>query len=154
MTQGIDDTQDCFVLEAGMALPNQYFAGEIGSKFIIFLREWHKILGVHCPSCNKTFVPPRENCELCWTKLNGNWVEVGSEGEVTSFTVVRYYDKHLPKRPPYILALIKLDGADTALAHVVEGINPRDVHPGLRVKAVFAKEATDTLMAIDHFEPA
>jgi len=33
--------------------------------------------------------------------------------EVTNFTVVRYSDGHLPRKPPFILALIKLGGADT-----------------------------------------
>lgn len=150
---GEKDHRHCFVLEAAMALPNQYFAGRVGSKFIVSLRDDRKILGVRCPKCEKTFVPPREYCEACWSKLDGNWVELGDAGEVVCFTVVRYWDRHIPKKPPYVLALIKLDGADTPLAHIVENIGPGGLNAGARVKAVFSKETTNTIMDIDHFEP-
>ncbi len=136
-----------------MALPNQYYAGRVGSKFIVSLRDDRKILGVRCPRCAKTFVPPREYCEVCWSKLDENWVELGDTGEVVSFTVVRYRDRHLPKRPPYVLAMIRLDGADTPLVHILENIDPADIRAGARVKAVFSRETTNSIMDIDHFEP-
>jgi uncharacterized OB-fold protein len=37
--------------------------------------------------------------------------------------------------------------------HIVEGIDPREVESGIRVKAVFAAKTTNTIMDIDHFEP-
>jgi len=110
-----------------MALPNQYFAGRVGSKFIIALRDENKILGVRCEKCNKVFVPPREYCEKCLSKLDENWVELSNEGVITNYTVVNYNDKHLPRSAPYILALIKVDGADTPFPHIVEGIDVEDV---------------------------
>jgi uncharacterized OB-fold protein len=110
-------------------------------------------MGLKCNQCGKTFVPPREYCEKCWTKIADNWVELGTEGELVNFTVVRYGDRHLPKKPPYILGQIRLDGADTPLVHIVEGIDPREVESGIRVKAVFAAKTTNTIMDIDHFEP-
>lgn len=148
-----DDTKDCFVMPGKMAIPNQYFAGRVGSKFIISLRDSKKILGVKCPKCDKVYIPPREYCEKDFSKLDDNWVELGNEGIITNFTVVNYNDKHLPRRAPYILALIKLDGADTPFAHIVEGIDPEQVEIGMRVQAVFAKETTNTILDIDHFEP-
>jgi len=148
-----EDTKHCYVQEGKMALPNQYFAGRVGSRFIIALRDQHKIFGVKCEKCNKVFVPPREYCERCMSRLDENWVEVSNEGVVTNFTVVRYNDRHLPKKAPYILALIKLDGADTPFPHVVEEIDPSKVVTGMRVCAVFASETTNTIMDIDHFEP-
>ena len=106
--------KDCaFVIEGKMALPYQYFAGAVGSKFIVSLRDEKQILGVRCARCNKTFVPPRQTCERCFAPLTENWVEVGPAGEVAGFTVVRYAEPYQPKEPPYVLALIKLDGADT-----------------------------------------
>lgn len=145
--------EHCFVVEAGMALPNEYFAGRTGSRFLTALRDEKRILGVRCPSCGKTFVPPRETCERCWSKLDGNWVEVGREGEIVTHTVVRYEDRHLPKKPPYILALIRLKGADTPFPHIVEGVDPACVRPGMAVRAVFARTPVNTLMGIDHFAP-
>lgn len=148
-----EDTKHCFVQEGRMALPNQYFAGRVGSKFIIALRDEKKILGVKCTKCNKVFIPPREYCERCMSKLDENWVELSNEGAITNFTVVRYNDKHLSKKAPYILALIKLDGADTPFPHIVEGIDLKNVEIGMKVKAVFADKTTNTIMDLDHFEP-
>ena len=136
-----------------MALPNQYFAGSVGSKFIISLRDAKKILGVKCNKCNKVYVPPREYCEKDLEKLDENWVELGNEGVVTNYTIVNYFDKHLPIKPPYILALIKVDGADTPFAHIVQGIALEDIKIGMRVKAVYAAETTNSIRDLDHFEP-
>jgi hypothetical protein len=146
-------TKDCFVMPGKMALPNQYFAGRVGSNFIISLRDDRKILGVKCPKCDKVYVPPREYCEKDFTKLDENWVEIGSEGVITNYTIVNYNDKHLPRKAPYILALIKLDGADTPMAHIVEGIETEEVQIGMRVRAVFSEKPTNTILDIDHFEP-
>ena len=147
------DKTDCFVMEGKMALPNTYFVGKLGSKWIIAMRDDKKIRGVKCKKCDKVFIPPREHCEKCWSKIDENWVDLKNEGELVNFTVVRYFDKHLPKKPPYVLGQIKLDGADTPLTHIVTGIDPRDVQVGMRVKAVFAEEPVNTLMQIDRFEP-
>lgn len=148
-----DEHKHCYIVEGKLALPYQYFAGALGSKFLISLRDKKKILGVKCDKCDKVFIPPRKNCEKCFTDLSDKWVELSSEGEVVNFTVVRTDDKHHPKKAPYILALIKLGGADTAVAHIVEGVSPDDVKIGLKVKAVFSKEPTSTILDIDHFAP-
>jgi len=85
-----------------------------------------------------------------WTKAG--W-ELSNEGVITNYTVVNYNDKHLPRSAPYILALIKVDGADTPFPHIVEGIDVEDVGVGMKVKAVFAGETTNTIRDLDHFEP-
>jgi len=147
------DKNDCFVVEGKLALPYTYFAGRVGSKFITTLRDQKKILAVRCNPCAKVFVPPRQTCPFCMEDLQSSWLELKNEGIVTNYTVVRYDDKHLPRKAPFILALIKLEGADTPLAHLLEGIPPEKVKIGLRVKPVFAEETTNTILDIDHFEP-
>jgi uncharacterized OB-fold protein len=144
---------DCFVVEGKLALPYQYFAGRTGSRFIVSLRDDKKIKGVKCNKCAKVFVPPRSSCDTCFEDLTGNWVEVADTGQVTGFTIVRYAEPHQPVKPPYIQALIKLDGADTPLVHIVKGLPLSKMKVGLRVKAVFAKKTTATIMDIDHFRP-
>ncbi|NLB52991.1 MAG: Zn-ribbon domain-containing OB-fold protein [Syntrophomonadaceae bacterium] len=148
-----EDTADCFVMPGKMVLPVQYFAGRVGSKFIISLRDDKKILGVKCPKCDKVYAPPREFCEKDLAKLDENWVELGNEGIITNYTIVNYNDRHLPLKAPYILALIKVDGADTPFAHIVSGIDPDQVTIGMRVKAVFAEKTTNTILDIAHFVP-
>jgi uncharacterized OB-fold protein len=147
------DTSDCYVVEGKLALPYTYFAGRVGSTFITTLRDQRKIMGVKCNACSKVFVPPRQTCERCMEDIRDNWVTLSDTGEVVNFTVVRYDDKHLPRKAPFVLAMIKLDGADTPMAHIVEGIDPENMTEGLKVKAVFADQTTNTILDIDHFEP-
>lgn len=142
-----------FVIEGKMALPYQYFAGATGSKFITTLRDAKKILGVRCEKCEMTFVPPRQTCERCFADLTDSWVDIESTGEVTGFTVVRYSEPYQPKEPPYVLALIKLGGADTPIAHLLECGDPGAAKIGMKVKAVFADEAANSILDITHFEP-
>ena len=80
-------------------------------------------------------------------------MELDNTGEIVNYTVVRYADGHLPKEPPFILAQIRLGGADTPLTHIVEGLSPDQVSIGQKVKAVFAEETTTTILDIDHFAP-
>jgi uncharacterized OB-fold protein len=147
------DTGDAYIVEGKMALPYSYFAGRVGSRFITALRDQKKIRGIRCDKCNKVFVPPRQTCEKCLADIRDNWVDLGDTGEIVNFTVVRYADGHLPRKPPFVLAMIRLDGADTPLIHIVEGLEPEQVAIGRRVKAVFADETTSTILDIDHFEP-
>ena len=153
MKEGFD-TSDCFTVDGKLALPYTYFAGRVGSKFLTTIRDEKKIMGIKCNKCKKVFVPPRQICDVCMEDIRDNWVDVKNTGEVTNFTVVRYDDKHLPKKAPYVLAMIKLDGADTPLVHVVEGIDLDKAKIGMKVQAVFADETTNTIMDIDHFAPA
>ena len=146
-------SEDAYIVEGKLALPYQYFAGRVGSRFLISLRDKKKIVGVKCKRCDKVFVPPRATCERCFEDLSESWVDVGNTGVVTNFTVQRYEEPHQPLKPPYISALIKLDGADTPLAHIVKGVSASQMQVGLKVKAVFAKTPTSAIMAIDHFRP-
>lgn len=144
---------DSFIVEGKLALPYQYFAGRTGSRFLVALRDEKKIKGVRCETCDKIFIPPRSNCERCFSDISENWVELKNTGTVTGFTIVRYEEPHQPVKPPYILAMIKLDGADTPIAHIVKGIPISKIETGLRVQAVFAKKSTSTILGIDHFRP-
>ena len=147
------DTTDCYTVDGKMALPYSYFAGRVGSRFITTLRDQKKIMGIRCDSCDTVFIPPRQTCEKCFSDIRDNWVDLDDTGEIVNYTVVRYADGHLPKEPPFILAQIRLGGADTLLTHIVEGLPPDQVNIGQKVKAVFAEKTTTTILDIDHFAP-
>ena len=147
------DSADAYVIEGKLALPYTYFAGRVGSTFITTLRDSKKILGVRCDACSKVFVPPRQTCERCMTDIRENWVQLENTGEVVNFTVVRYSDKHLPRKIPYILAMIQLDGADMPLVHILDEVKIENVKSGMRVEAVFSENPTNTILDIDHFKP-
>lgn len=152
MKQGFD-TSDCYTINGKLALPYTYFAGRVGSRFITTIRDQKKIMGVKCNRCDTVFVPPRQTCEICMEDIRDNWVDLQPTGELVNFTVIRYDDKHLPRKAPYVLGLIKLDGADTPMAHIVEEVAPEALSVGMRVEAVFAAETTNTILDIDYFKP-
>lgn len=133
-------------------VPYHWWAGETASKFFIALRDEKKILGTKCPACGKTFLPPRKHCPLCYN-VPTEWVPISHEGEVVSFTIARKARAALVKQVPVIFALIKLDGADTAILHYLENVKPEKVKIGLRVRAVFAEERKGRMQDIVHFEP-
>jgi uncharacterized OB-fold protein len=144
---------DAFVVEGTFALPYNYFAGRVGSTWLVALRDEQKIYGVRHPQTGKVFVPPRQVDEKDFTDLTGDWVEVGPEGRVTGFTVIRYREPYQPLPVPFGLALIQLDGADTSIVHVVRGEDLGQLSVGRRVRAVFARERKATILDIAHFAP-
>lgn len=115
-----------------------------------------KILGVKCSGCSKVFVPPRKICGTC-NRIMDEWVEVGPEGTVENYTVGHVtLNKGLVEEAetPVLLALVKLDGATGLLAGEVRGLEPAGLKSGVRVRAVFKDPAEDSLLDLDHFEPA
>jgi len=150
---GTATAQDAFVVNGTFALPYNYFAGRVGSTWLVALRDEQKIYGVRHPRTGKVYVPPRQVDERDFTGLTGDWVEVGPEGTVSGCTIMRYPEPYQPLPTPYGLALVRLDGADTVLAHVVRQQDLDRLKVGARVRAVFAAKRTASILDIAWFEP-
>jgi uncharacterized protein len=121
----------------------QYAAGKTATRFFLALRDNERIYGTQCSSCNRILVPPRSFCDRCFVKTDG-WLEVGPEGYVVTFAISQRRSPGIDREPPYMVALIRLDGASTNLIHFVEGCDFTDpeqllkrVRAGLRVRAKF-----------------
>lgn len=142
---------DSFTVNGKLVLPVQYSAGRTSSRFLISLRDEKKVMGTKCPECNKVFVPPRMVCERHITVKCAEWVSLSGKGSVSGFTVIRYREPYQPCEPPYILALIKLDGADSSLVHIVKEILPDKIAVGLRVKPVFAESDKSSILNLAYF---
>lgn len=139
--------------EGRIKVPYKWYAGETGSRFLIALRDKQEIWGTKCGKCGKVYVPPVKNCWECFAPTD-EWVQLGESGSVESFTVAHYADEMFGMKAPVIYALVKLDGADGSLLHVLGDVNPSEVKVGMRVKAVFAGERTGNILDIEHFAPA
>ena len=140
------------VCSGRIKVPYKWYVGEIGSHFLTRLRDAREIWGRHCPKCQRVYVPPVKNCGECFA-LTDQWVKVKDEGTVESFTVVRYTHEMHPVKAPFAYALIRLDGADGALLHLIGGTDPDRLKVGMRVKAVFAEQREGSILDIRHFEP-
>lgn len=141
------------VYHSQISVPYSWWAGDTAGRFLTTLRDEQTIMGTRCERCERVFVPPRKTCPTCFTE-NKTWTAVSNEGTVTAFTVARRQLAAIARPVPVVFALIRLDGADTALLHTIGRIDPDRVSIGMRVRACFSREAGATMAAISHFEPA
>lgn len=141
---------EALTLKGRISLPYTWWVGEVGSRFLTALRDEAKILGNRCMECRTVYVPPRKNCGRCFKEID-NWVEVGKEGVVQAHTIVRFQYPIQPVRAPFAYALIKLDGADVGMVHIIrEGLDK--LKNGVRVKALFREDRKGHIMDIDSFK--
>ncbi|MCP4628887.1 MAG: Zn-ribbon domain-containing OB-fold protein [bacterium] len=139
------------VLEGKVDLPFSYSAGRTASRFLINLRDQQRIMGKRCPECSRVIVPARLFCSQCFTETD-EWVEVGPEGSLISFTVVYRGENHHPKEAPLAYGIIRLDGADTSFVHLLAETDEAQLQPGRRVRAVFSEKRIGHILDIKHFE--
>ena len=130
----------------------RYSAGTLGTRFLTELRDNQKIMGMRCSQCNQVYVPPRLTCFRCFSQLD-EWVEVSGKGTVESYTVVNYPEPIHPMRAPFAYAIIKLDGADSGLNHVLGEVDLNKISIGMRVEAVFAEQRKGSILDIKYFKP-
>ncbi len=129
-----------------------YDAGTIRSKFLTELRDNKRIMGIRCPTCNRVYVPVRSICVKCFANLT-EFVEVAKTGTLMTYSIVNSSAPYYPAKSPFIYGIIKLDGADTGLAHLLGEVDPQKVRVGMRVKAVFNEERKGSVLDIKYFKP-
>lgn len=150
------DKDEHLVISSGKAKqPFNYAVGLHGSKFFHELSENRKITGIKCPKCGKVYVPPRRVCGKCFVE-NTEFVEVGPEGVLGTYTIVRYAfidpETGVQKPIPYGYGFVRFDGADTLFQHFVEMKDESKIKIGARVRPVFAEEMKGTIRDILYFE--
>ncbi|HXZ35163.1 MAG TPA: Zn-ribbon domain-containing OB-fold protein [Thermodesulfobacteriota bacterium] len=140
------------VVHQDLRVPYRYSMGAVPSKFFIEIRDHQKIMGIRCPSCDVVFIPPRSTCGRCFSQLH-EWVEVGNQGTLETYTQVRYSTPVQPAVAPFYYGIIKPDGADTGLAHMVGDLKGKEPRIGMRVQAVFKEERKGNMLDILYFKP-
>jgi uncharacterized OB-fold protein len=140
------------VVHQDLKVPYRYSMGATTSRFFIEIRDNQKIMGIRCPRCNVVFVPPRTTCARCFSQLH-EWVEVGTRGTLETYTQVRYSTPVQPAAAPFYYGIIKLDGADTGLAHMIGGLKGQKPRIGMRVQTVFKEERKGNMLDIHYFKP-
>lgn len=120
----------------------KHSTGEVIGRFLAGLKEQKQIWGWRTHG-QGVVVPPHGYSEIDGT-AGGEWVEVQPTGTVTAAAIVHEPIDHLhPFDSPFAFVLVKLDGADTAMAHAVKD-NLDRVKVGARVEAVWADDAART----------
>ena len=114
------------------------------------------IIGIRCHRCDLVMVPPRIWCMRCFKPVD-DYVRLRDTGVVNTFSIsyVRWDTK--PLRKPQIPAVIEIDGASPGMGflHLLGGVNPKRVHIGMRVRAVWKPPAqrTGAITDIRFFRP-
>ena len=121
-----------------MEFPYKHSTGEVVGRFLAGLKEQKTIWGQRVAGLGVA-VPPLGYSEVDGSAA-GEWVAVRPTGTVTAVARVREPLEHLhPSAKPFAFVLVKLDGADTALAHIVTDDLDR-LRVGARVEAVWAAD--------------
>ena len=136
-------------LDVVSEFPYRHSTGAVIGRFLAGLKEQKKIWGQRVAG-QGVVVPPLGYSEADGS-AGGEWVEVEPTGFVTAVAVVHEPIPGLhPFDRPFAFVLVKLDGADTALAHVVKDDLER-LRIGARVEAMWAAQRTGTIRDIECF---
>ena len=130
----------------------RYTPGLGTGAFLEALRDRGALLGSRCAECAVTYLPARIFCERCLAELRPD-VGCGPGGTIESWTVARAGIDGETLDDPVMLALVRIDGADTVLLHRLVGLEA-DPSIGDRVHAVIRARRTGSILDIDGFTPA
>ena len=125
--------------------------GPVIGRFLTALREG-QILGVR-GSDGAVIVPPVEFDPQTFAAL-GEFVSVGESGTVTTWAWVRQPTTHHLLQHPFAFALIRLDGADVPMLHMVDAGDETAMRTAMRVTVRWAAERRGSITDIACFVPA
>ena len=142
-------------IEQQITLRYRFAAGRHATRFFTALRDEGKILATRDAAGN-VMVPPRPVCGLSGLPME-EWGEGGPDGVLAGCTIVYvpFIDPMTGvQRPvPYGFGLVRFDGADTSIYHLLDATDPAQIGVGKRVRAVFRprEERIGSLADIRHF---
>jgi uncharacterized OB-fold protein len=125
--------------------------GPVLSRFFTGLRD-RRIEGVRTRA-GRVIVPPAEYDPDTGESLGDDFVCVGPGGVVESWAWVSAPRHNHPLQHAFAFALVRLDGADTALLHVVDAGDPSRMSTGMRVAAKWADQTVGRIQDIASFVP-
>jgi uncharacterized OB-fold protein len=140
------------ILSAPLVLeyPFRRTVGPVQSAFLTGLREG-LVLGVRTAD-GRVLCPPVEYDPETSDELT-ELVELGEAGTVTTWSWEPEPRPHQPLDRPFAWALIRLDGADTAMLHAVDTGSPERTSTDMRVRIRWADERAGSITDIACFEP-
>ena len=140
-------------IKTPISIHYDYSIGVGSSTFMHAIREG-RILGSRCPDTGKVYVPPRLTSVDTASPMS-ELVELPDRGVVYTYCIVniKFYDQVL--EIPYAYAYIVLDGADSAIMHLIQECPVEEMRPGMRVAAVWKNPSkwTESLENIRYFKP-
>jgi len=130
--------------------PYRRSVGPVIGRFLAGLKE-RRIEGIRTVE-GRVLVPPVEYDPVTGESL-AEFVEVGPAGVVTTWAWVATPRAKHPLDRPFAWALVRPDGADTALLHAVDAGDPARMRTGMRVTPRWRDERVGEIQDIVCFEP-
>ena len=124
--------------------------GPVVGRFFGALEE-RKLLGIRAKD-GRVLVPPVEYDPETGDELT-DFVEVGQAGVVTTWAWVSAPRPNQPFDRPFAWALIRIDGADSAMLHAVDAGDESRMSTGMRVRVRWRDETQGDIHDIVCFEP-
>lgn len=137
-------------VESAITFPYKRSLGPVLGAFMTGLRE-RRILGIRTSS--GVLCPPLEWDPRTGADLPHELVEVGPAGTVESWCWVPRPTAQHPLGKPFAFATIRLDGADSALVHVVDAGSPERMAIGMRVAPRWRERRRGHVTDIEAFVP-
>ncbi|HEX4539555.1 MAG TPA: OB-fold domain-containing protein [Acidimicrobiales bacterium] len=141
---------DVLVAPNILEYPYTRTVGPVLGRFMTGLRDG-RIEGVRAQD-GRVLVPPAEYDPVTSEALD-EFVEVGQAGVVTTWAWVSEPRANQPLARPFAWALIRLDGADTALLHAVDAGDEARMATGMRVRVQWRDERAGEIQDIACFVP-
>jgi uncharacterized OB-fold protein len=129
--------------------PYHRSVGPVIGRFLAGLRD-RRVFGTKTAD-GRVIVPAQEYDPQTGDALD-EMVEVSCVGEVQSWTWIAEPRRNHPMQRPFAFALIKLDGANTAMLHAVDAKNETSMRTGMRVRARWREERMGAITDIECFE--
>ena len=133
-----------------LEFPYRRSVGPVIGAFLAGLRDG-QVVGAKTAS-GRVLVPPLEYDPETGDDVT-EIVEVGSAGIVERFAWVAEPMRNHPLGRPFAWALVRLDGADTALLHALDTGSPDGVSVGMRVRIRWSDDRQGHINDIACFEP-
>lgn len=133
-----------------LEFPYRRSVGPVLGRFLTGLRDG-RVEGIRARD-GRVIVPPQEHDPVTAEPLS-EWVPVGPGGVVVSWAWIA---EPLPNQPldrPFAWALVRLDGADTAMLHAVDCGSEQAMGTGMRVTVRWRSERVGDIRDIECFVP-
>lgn len=97
-----------------------------------------RIIAHRCPSCDRTYTPPKGYCPIC-TVPHGkeHEIELSSTGTLVGFTILNPDALHQGEEST-VRGTVRLDGSEVTITGDLTDVKPDEAHVGIRLRAVFS----------------
>ena len=151
MTETVREENGVLTAPHVLEYPYRRSVGPVLGRFFTALRDG-KLVGVATKQ-GRVLVPPAEYDPETGAAVSDRFVDVGPGGVVTTWSWVAKPRAKQPLDRPFAWALIRLDGADTALLHAVDAGDASRMKTGMRVVPRWRAERVGHISDIEAFVP-